>query len=167
MNIKSVIKSQYLASLEMLKEAVINCPEPLWDDPAYKNRFWHIAYHALFYVHLYLQPTGEDFTPWAKHKDGYEFMGPVPWPPHNEPEIGEPYSKTEVLAYLAYVQEQVGKTMGDLNMEGESGFHWLPMNKMELQIYNIRHLQLHVGELCERLGTAVQIDVGWVGMKSE
>jgi hypothetical protein len=42
MNTKEIIKSQYLASLEMLRGAVIQCPDSLWDDPAYKNRFWHV-----------------------------------------------------------------------------------------------------------------------------
>ncbi len=51
-----------------------------------------------------------------------------------------------------------------LDLAGASGFDWLPMNKLELQFYNIRHLQLHTGELCERLGTEAKIDVAWVGM---
>ena len=51
-----------------------------------------------------------------------------------------------------------------MNLEAESGFDWLAFNKLELQFYNIRHLQQHVGELCERLGMG-KVDVDWVGMK--
>ena len=44
-----------------------------------------------------------------------------------------------------------------------NGFDWLPMNKAELQIYTIRHLQQHAGEtLMERLGSRAGIDVDWV-----
>jgi predicted kinase len=43
-----------------LKQAIEKCPDALWNDPADKNRFWHVAYHALFYTHLYLQPTDAD-----------------------------------------------------------------------------------------------------------
>ena len=41
------------------------------------------------------------------------------------------------------------------------------MGKLELQIYNLRHLQQHTGELMERLGSRAGIDVDWVGMKVE
>jgi hypothetical protein len=37
------------------------------------------------------------------------------------------------------------------------------MNKFELQIYTIRHLQQHSGELMERLGSRANISVDWVG----
>ena len=51
-----------------------------------------------------------------------------------------------------------------LDLQAESGFDWLPFNKLELQFYNIRHIQQHTGELCERLGTVGDIEVDWVGM---
>ena len=54
-----------------------------------------------------------------------------------------------------------------LDLEAESGFHWLPFDKLELQIYNIRHIQQHTGELYERLGTAGGVELGWVGMKPD
>ena len=34
MNIKPILQSQYLASLAMLKQAVVKCPPEAWDDPA-------------------------------------------------------------------------------------------------------------------------------------
>ena len=107
MDIRQVIQSQYGASLEMLRLAVIKCPASLWDDRTYRNRFWHIAYHALFYTHLYVQPSERDFAPWARHREQYQFMGQVPWPPHAEPKIGEPYTQADVLEYLAMCQQQV------------------------------------------------------------
>jgi hypothetical protein len=166
MNIKEIIKSQYLAALEMLKSAIVKCPGALWDDPAYKNRFWHIAYHTLFYTHLYLQPTESDFVPWTKHREHYESMDP-PWPPHQEPEIGEPYRKEEMLEYLEFCQQQVKATVDSLNLDDRTGFHWLPFGKLELQFYNIRHLMQHTGELCERLGATENIEVDWVGKRPD
>lgn len=165
MTIQETIQSQYQAALEMLRQAIVDCPAALWDDPARRNRFWHVAYHALFYTHLYLQPVEGDFTPWEKHKENYQFMGPLPWPPHEEPEIGEPYSQADVLAYLDLCRTQVIEQIPALNLDdGASGFSWLPFGKLELQFYNLRHLQHHAGELCDRLGAA-NIDVEWVGMK--
>ncbi len=165
MNPKQAIKSQFLATLAMLQQAVEKCPESIWNDAQDHNKFWHIAYHALFYTHLYLQPTGADFTPWPKQRQDYHLLGPTPWPPHNTPQIDEPYTKADLLEYIAFCEQQVLEVVDTLNLEGPSGFDWLPFDKLELQFYSIRHLQLHTGELCERLYTRAQIDVNWVGMK--
>jgi len=165
MDFAAIISSQYLASLEMLKQTITRCPESIWNSPADKTKFWHIAYHALFYTHLYLQDTEKDFTPWRLHRPEYQFLGQLPWPPHAAPKIGEPYDKETVLDYLAFCQQQAVERAPRLNLEAESGFNWLPFNKPELQIYNIRHLQQHTGELMERLGTRAGIELDWVSMK--
>ena len=55
--------------------------------------------------------------------------------------------------------------MPQLNLEATSGFEWLPFSKLELQIYTIRHIQQHTGELMERLGTRANVEIDWVGMK--
>jgi hypothetical protein len=144
-----IIQSQYLAAIEMLKQVVVKCPAALWDAPGDQDPVWRKAYHALFYVHLYLQDSEQDFTPWQKHRD---------------PEAGIPFSAEEVLEYLGFVQNQVRERVPRLDLEAESGFHWLPFNKLELQLYNIRHVQQHAGELFERLGTRENIELDWVGI---
>ena len=106
-----------------------------------------------------------DFTPWRLHRPEYQFLGQLPWPPQAAPKIGEPYDKETVLDYLAFCQQQVVERAPRLNLEAESGFNWLPFNKPELQIYNIRRLQQHTGELMERLGTRAGIELDWVSMK--
>jgi hypothetical protein len=166
MDTKKVIQSQYLAALEMLKQAVVKCPDSLWNAAEDRNKFWHVAYHALFYTHLYLQDAEKDFRPWEKARNEYQFMGPMPWPPHNLPKIGEPYTREDVLAYLAFVREQVQARVPALDLEASSGFEWQPFGKLELQFYNIRHLQQHAAELYERLGTRAGIDLDWIGSAS-
>ncbi len=158
MDPKAVIQSQYLAALEMLRGAINQCPEPIWNDPQEQNLFWQVAYHALFYTHLYLQADRQSFVPWAKdrHQDQ-----------HRLEQKGEPYSKADLLEYLALCQEQVRQLVPALALEAPSGFDWLPMSKLELQLYNIRHLQQHVGELYERLSGLAGIEVHWVGAVPE
>jgi hypothetical protein len=145
MDIQVVIISQYLAALEMLKGALEKCPDEIWSDPADKNKFWQIAYHALFYTHFYLEDSEETFSPWRE-------------------EISEPYDQGSLLEYLAFCRQQVKERVPLLDLEGESGFDWLPFNKLELQFYNIRHIQQHAGELMERLGTRAGLELDWVGM---
>jgi hypothetical protein len=168
MNSKKAIRSQYQAVLEMLKQTITRCPANLWDNPSDKNKFWHIAYHVLFFTHLYLQDTEKEFRPWSKHREHYQFLGTLPWSPHDKPKIGEAYHPEEVLAYLEVCQAQVNEKVAALDLAAEtSGFSWLPFGKLELQLYNIRHLQQHTGELMERLGTRENIEVDWIGMKSD
>jgi hypothetical protein len=162
MDVKPVIASQYRASLLMLRRAVAECPETAWDDPAQKNRFWHVAFHVLFYTHLYLQETEGAFAPWAKHRGETQFLGPLPWPPHRDPKIGAPYSPGEILEYLDLVEDEIGRRVPAMDLDAPSGFDWLPFGKLELQLYNIRHVQHHAGQLIDRL-RAFGISVGWVG----
>ena len=147
MNLHKAIQSQYLASLGMLKQVIVKCPEALWNAPGNQDRFWRKSYHALFYAHLYLQSAEKDFAPWEKHHD---------------PDGEVPFTKDEVLEYLSFVENQVAHCVPALQLEAESGFHWLPFNKLELQFYNIRHIQQHTGELYERLGTYENIELAWV-----
>jgi hypothetical protein len=165
MNYSQIIISQYQAALEMLKETITKCPESIWNSPVDKTKFWHIAYHALFYTHLYLQDTEQAFKPWAKHRQEYQFIGQTPWPPHAPPKIGEPYDKESLLEYLAFCRQQVEERVPQLDLEAASGFSWLPFGKLELQIYTIRHLQQHTGELMERLGARADVEIHWVGSK--
>ena len=167
MDLAPILRSQYLAALAMLEQTIRLCPDPLWNSPDDKTRFWHIAYHALFYTHLFQQDTEKDFTPWPRHRPEYQFIGRLPWPPHAEPRIGEPYDQDSVLDYLAFCRQQVDDRVPRLNLEAGSGFDWLPFGKLELQLYNIRHLQQHTGELMERLGTRTGAETDWVGMKQD
>ena len=53
--LRTVLKSQYHASLAMLREAIERCPPEEWLSTKHKNAFWQVSYHALFFAHLYLQ----------------------------------------------------------------------------------------------------------------
>ncbi len=118
----------------MLKQAIAKCPESIWDDPGDKTSFWRIAYHALFYAHLYLQRTEQEFRPWVKHREDYQFLGPLPWPPHRRPVIGEPFTQEDLLAYVDVCQQQVDEKTRQLEPDADSGFAWLHCGKLELQL---------------------------------
>jgi hypothetical protein len=165
MDDRDVIRSQFCAALEMLKQTITKCPDVVWDDPNDKIRFWRIAYHALFYTHLYLQDSEQAFVPWPGHRPEYQYIGTLPWPPHSPPRIEEAFGRQHVLDFLTFCQERVDEQVPHLNLDGPSGFEWLPFGRLELQFYNIRHLQQHIGELMERLGSRAQVELDWVGTK--
>jgi hypothetical protein len=154
---KTVYLSQYQAALDMLDEVVQRCPADLWDDPISTNRFWHLAYHAAFYTHLYIQPGIEDFAVWSKHRAKAEQLG-------NFSQFA--YTPAEILEYLDFCRGQVRTVIPKLDLDGPSGFDWLTFSKREALIYNLRHLQQHIGELAERLGMR-GIDVPWTAAHPE
>ena len=154
MNCQEGLISQYQAALEMLKQTITKCPDSIWDSPNDKTKFWHIAYHTLF---------GEFFQP-------ADLVFLASWTLNNTrllllSQIGEPYDKETLLEYTVFCQRQVTERVPQLNLETASGFDWLPFDKLELQIYTIRHIQQHTGELMERLGTRADVELDWIGMK--
>ena len=167
MDIVGIIKSQYRASLSMLEEAITRCPDEMWDDPSASQRFWHICFHTLFFTHLYLQVNEQAFVPWEKHRDEYQFFESLPWPPHRAPKIREPYTKAELIEYLTLIKNEVEDKVAILDLHTESGFNWLSFSKLDLQFYNIRHIQHHTGQLDDRLRINSGIGIRWAGTMAE
>jgi hypothetical protein len=155
MDLAAILISQYQASLEMLKQTITQCPDSIWNAASDKNKFWQVAYHALYFTHEYLADSYETFTPWVKHREVYDF---------DESQIFEPYDKDTILEYLSFCQQQVAERLPRLNLEEPEG-HGRSMITLELQIYSIRHLMQHTGELMERLGTRTGVQIDWVGRK--
>jgi hypothetical protein len=184
MDLAAIVISQYQASLEMLKETIARCPESVWDASGDKNRFWHTAYHALFFTHLYLEDSEEAFTPWIKHREGYEDLETgQDLDPDNytiqeylslchqryedfeDWQLLEPYDKYTLLEYLAFCQQHVAERVPRLKLEEREGHGDRTLVTLELQLYSIRHLMQHTGELMERLGARTGAEIEWVGWK--
>ena len=165
--VRTALKGQYHAALAMLRESVELCPDELWLDETPRNAFWRVAYHALFFVHLYLMDTPEEFVPWAGHQsdvqqeDGIE--GPAD-PESSLPVSPNPYSKADVLTYLGICSEMVDARVEAMDLGSESsGFYWYPISKLEHQLVNIRHTAHHAAQLADRVRAARDIGVKWVG----
>ncbi len=167
MDVQSISISQYRAALRMTRSAVTACPESLWTDGSFKNRFWHVAYHTLHYAHLYLGRSVETFVSWERARPEYQYLGRVPWPPHAEPKIGEPYGKDEILELGELVAAMVAQQVRGIPLDEPSGFPWLPFSRGELHVYNIRHIQHHTGQLIDRIRERCGTGVEWIGMEQE
>jgi hypothetical protein len=164
MDVRAALKGQYHAALAMLRQAIDQCPDDLWTAGHHPVAFWRVAYHTLFYTHLYLQPDEEAFRPWAHHRDEYQFLGAPPWAPHREPKVAEPYTKAQMIEYWGLCDEMVGEAVDQLDLDAqECGFPWYRLPKLDHQINNIRHIQHHAALLAGRLRLAVGTDVPWVG----
>ena len=164
MDVTAALKSQYHAALAMLGQVIRQCPEDLWHSEVDGDPFWQVVYHALFYGHLYLMPDEASFQTWEHHREEYQFLEALPWPPHDPPKLGEPYTKEQTLDYWEIVDGLVDATLAKVDLSAEKcGFGWYDMPKLEHEILSIRHLQHHTSRLGGflRLGTGKGVD--WVG----
>ena len=150
MNIKSILQSQYLSALAMLRQAIVKCPPEAWDDARDKNKFWFLAYHTLYYAHRYLKAKDKNYPRWEQRR-------------YSQP--GVPFSKEEILERFALVEQDVIEQIDIMNLDQTSGSLGLS-NKLELQLYNLRHIQQHAGELYGKLSTYEKVKLGWVDQRS-
>lgn len=151
-SLRPVLKSQYHAALAMLRESIERCPPEVWSSTAPKNAFWQIAYHTLFYTHLYLEPDEAHFRRWP-HQHGDE-----------DGISAGPYTPAQVLEYWRFCDGMVDGAVDALDLDHPlSGFAWYPMSKLEHQFVNIRHIQHHSAQLADRLRSAAGIGIRWVG----
>jgi hypothetical protein len=144
MNVQDAVRSQYLAALKMLREAVTKCPADMWDAPQDQDRVWFKAQHALYWTQRYLRSTDKRFVPGRLHK---------------KPNPGAPLARAGVLEYLRSIEEQVVENLG--TPAGKRGHGSSNLNRLELHLINIRHLQQRTGELYERLGARAHVTLHW------
>jgi hypothetical protein len=152
--LRSALKSQYHASLAMLREAIERCPPEEWLNTGHKNASWQVAYHALFFAHLYLQRDEAAFRLWEKHRGAGDGTG------------GEPYTQADVLEYWEFCDRIVDDAVDALDLDrAECGFSWYRMSKLEHQFVNIRHIQHHGAQLIDRVRSSANVGIGWVAAR--
>ena len=151
---------QFGAAIEMLAQPLQTCPDELWrarvwDDPY--AEFWNVAYHTLFWLDLYLSGSPEGFQPPAPFTlDELDPAGRLP---------ERPFSRADVLGYVAYTREKCRATIAALTDEqagrpcrissGELPF-------LELLLYTLRHVQEHAAQLSLLLGQRTGRALDWV-----
>lgn len=147
---KKEIAGQYKAALQMLIDVAGKCPDSQWNDTDDEVAFWRIVYHSLYYTSLYLSDSPAAFTPWEKHIANYNSLGTHTH--DNKPVvISQVYPKADLLAYAEILLNNCENEVDRTVLEEGTGFDWLPISRLGLHIYNIRHIQHHTGQLIERL----------------
>jgi hypothetical protein len=168
-SLRAILKSQYHAALAMLRQAIEECPPETWDTKEYLNSVWQIAYHTLFFTHLYLQPDEASFQPWEDHQSDVQYPSGFSGP--NDPEssiplIPEPYTRDQILEYWHFCDRMVDGLIDTVDITSpESGFWWYKVSKLEHQIINIRHIQHGTAQLADRVRAAAGIGIEWVGVR--
>ena len=141
-DVPMAIARQLGAAIDMLDNALTACPDVLWDDGVGPRAFWYVAFHAIFWLDLYLFGSVEGFTPPAPFTlDELDPAGIIP---------DRPYARTELRDYLAHCRRRLREAIAGLAAGGADRrcrFGWGEASYLELLLYNLRHVQHHVGQL--------------------
>jgi len=166
---KGILRRQCGAAIDMLANATKACPDDLWDDRSEGPPFWHIVYHTLFFLDLYLSESEEAFRPREYHTANAQFLREMPFPPYKAETPENAFSREQLLGYLAFCRAQCRHVIDELTEEKagqQSPFEWLDFTVGDLIVYNMRHVQHHAGLLHlilrRKTGSAPQ----WVGTAS-
>lgn len=164
--LNTIIWQQFGAAIDDLDNNIRDCPDDLWlsrlwSDPEHERFFqpayWYIAYHALFWLDLYLTGTEEGFVP------------PAPFLLVEQNEHGplpeRPYTQAELRGYLAACRQRCQATIGAMTAETAQRrceFSWGAVSFAELQLYSMRHLAGHAAQLNMALGQNTGGAPDWV-----
>lgn len=158
----SVVCSQIRAALKMVRNVIETCPDGLWDRTSDHNPFWALAYHTLYFAHLYLSPSLEEFEPFVRSARGHDGFGRTDLGDWSVLTPADVYAKDDILAYLEHIDTYVCQWVESTSFDAPSGFHWLKFSKAEAHLYNLRHIQHHAGQLAERLRQEADLGSRWV-----
>lgn len=137
--IKQSLWNQMGASIDMLEDSILLCPEGEWNT---EPKFWYQAFHVLFFLDYYLSTKPKTFTP-PKPFTESEFEDRMP---------ERVYTKSELLEYLQFCRGKCKNLIENLS-EQQLESRWInssgSMNYSihEILIYNLRHVQHHVAQL--------------------
>jgi len=158
---KTALWQQFGATIDMLENALLACPDSHWTGILWSDRsnhplppgaasFWYITYHTLFWLDLYLSGSHEGFVPPAPFT--LAELDPAGVLPER------PYTKDELHTYLLHLRKKCQATIAGLTDEEARrliDFPWTrgrPVSLLELQLYNMRHVQEHAAQLNLFLG---------------
>lgn len=154
---KTILWRQFGASIDMLENGLLACPDELWGDRSEQPEYWYLVYHTLFWLDLYLSGSIEGFSP------------PPPFTRNElDPAGAMPervYAKDELHAYLRQCRRKCRATVESLTDEKAKQlcvFGWGEVSFAELLLYNMRHVQHHAAQLNLILRQKVDSAPGWV-----
>lgn len=162
---KTTIQQQFGAAVDMLENAMRDCPDELWSDPTKRPQwtrknvvgFWYVAFHTLFFLDYNLSESAEEFMPPAPFtRDELDPAGLLP---------DRAYTKAELLGYLDHCRKKchaVLEAMTEEKLRQRCGFKWLDLTGAELLLYNMRHVQHHAAQLNLLLRQTIDSAPPWI-----
>ena len=141
-NTRTAIAGQLGGAMDMLENAIRACPDALWGDTTRNPQFWYLAYHVIFFNDLYLSSGEKGFVPPKPYTlSEFDPSGLMP---------DRVYAKDEMLSYLDHGRRKLKALMAEFT-EARAGerleFGSIQGTRLEVLLYNMRHVQHHAAQL--------------------
>lgn len=153
-SLKEIIWQQFGAAIDMLENALIACPDELWNTP---SKFWYNGYHTLFWLDYYLSGDPKSFLPPPPFTlSEFDHEGALP---------DRVYSKVELLVYLAFGRQKCHDLIAGLTA-ADASRRFINEKRnysiTEILLYNMRHVQHHAAQLNLLLRQGMKEPPRWV-----
>jgi len=160
--LKHILANQYAAALSTLAHCATWCPGNLWNAKIAQAPFHQVIFHTLFFTDYYLESEPHSFKQQAYHLQNQEMFGDYEQMEDREPI--ERYTRDQIQSYLGFCKEKAavvcaGEDEASLAAMAESKSS---LTRVELHLYNIRHIQHHAAQLTLRLRLDSDVDIPWV-----
>lgn len=160
--LKESLWKQFGASIDMLKNAIVQWPEESWNT---ERKFFYNAYHCLVFLDYYLT------IPAKKLSSALPFTitasKDVPAEAIDDLIPDRVYSKKELLDYLQSSREKCHQIIKGLTEDGLIE-RWIEdsgtknYSVLEILLYNMRHVQHHAAQLNMLLRNKIKNAPRWV-----
>ena len=162
--IKQLLTNQLEASLCTLHACVERCPDALWHAQVARYPFCQTAFHTLFFTDVYLGQDPEEL----QHQP-YHLVNQALFADYEQMQDREPvtlYEREQIRSYLQFCRAKAVATIDRETAETLSEACRFPRrncSRVELHVYNIRHIQHHAAQLILRLRQETNVDIPWMG----
>ena len=160
----AALVGQYRAALQTLEQCIEMCDDETWSAPHPDTAVNQVVFHTLFFTDLYLGFGESSFRDQQFHRDNRELFQDYE---EFEDRIQRNfYSREGCREYLKYCYHKADTTLDGEHaaiLYGDCGFPYRKLTRIELHIYNIRHIQHHAAQLGLRNQLKGGQPLRWVG----
>jgi hypothetical protein len=155
--LKTCLWQNFGAAVDMLGNAIAACPKEMWEKDM---KFFYLSYHTVIFLDYYLSIPMDKFSPTL----AYSLADPEKLPAQAVDDV-LPLRRFEQQEVLDYILQIKGKCRDLILQCPEDRLHqpWIKATDLglhlgcpqtvanysvlEILLYNLRHLQHHVGQL--------------------
>jgi hypothetical protein len=166
--IAQAVRSQLIASLNMLKDCIDRCPEKEWNEKHNDYPFSQVVFHTLFDCDINMSTDENDLRRKHFHQEHVQEFGEYE---ELEDKIRNMVYKKDFIVkyYLHCIEKVLQHIQNETNDElilSKSDFY-KSMTRLERYINCIRHTQHHTAQLGFRLQLLTKKEMDWIGKEAE
>lgn len=166
--LKETLWRQFGASIDMLRNAIMRCPDDYWNN---HQRLFYTAYHCILFLDYYLTIPPNHFSPELP----FTLTAPDQIPADAVDDLvpDRIYSRQELVDYLQHCRAKCHHLIDGFT---ERNMHqpWiekpdllapsaaLKFSVLEILLYNMRHVQHHAAQLNLLLRQGIDVAPVWV-----